>query len=240
MGEALWFRYHRADGVRVGVNAGEDVEFDFEITPRITVGWVGPDGLGARLRFWEFDHNGDALDQALEPGSQVQVDTYLFDLEVFDTFCLNQQWDLELSAGIRYCEFLEQMQDIDAAETRLNAFTGFGGLASAELRRGVGAGVAWVRTRAAILMDDKDIFNGNGPDQVRLLDATVGMTELAFGYDLVMPLRRGAYVFAGVQLEWQNWYNFSSSFEDTANTEDFGGPSDVGFGGFGCRAGVAR
>jgi hypothetical protein len=96
-------------------------------------------------------------------------------------------------------------------------------------------------------MDDKDIFNltqvGTAPpvtQQVRLLDVTVGMTELAFGYDFVAPLQNGAYAFAGVQAEWQNWFNFSSSFVDTANDENFGGPSDVGFGGFGIRVGVAR
>jgi hypothetical protein len=89
-------------------------------------------------------------------------------------------------------------------------------------------------------MDDKDIFNGQGPQQERLLDVTVGMTELAFGYDLVAPLNNGAYAFAGVQAEWQNWYNYSSSFVDTAGNENFGGLSDVGFGGFGVRVGVGR
>jgi hypothetical protein len=241
MGELMFFRYHRADGVRVGVDDGEGAEFDFEKTPRITVGWVREDGLGVRARYWEFDHNAAALGPD-EVGSRLDVDTYTFDFELFDTFCLNRNWDLELSAGIRYCDFLEVMVDGDAAEVRLNAFNGFGGVASAELRRCIGtSGHIWVRARMAILMDDKDIFNDNGGgQQVRLLDATVGMTELAFGYDLVMPLSRSVYAFAGVQAEWQNWYNFSSGFEDTANTEDFAGPADVGFGGYGFRAGIAR
>jgi hypothetical protein len=239
--ELMWFRYHRADGVRVGVNPGEQAEFDFEITPRFTVGWVGEDGLGARVRYWEFDHNANA-DPALEPGSQVQVDTYTLDFEVFDTFCLNRNWDLELSAGIRYCDFLEQMIDADAAEGRFNSFTGFGVVAAAELRRLVGTnGAVFMRARSAILMDDKDIFNDNGAgQQVRLTDTTVGMTELAFGYDYISPLCDGSYTFVRIQAEWQNWYNFSSGFEDTANTEDFAGPADVGFGGFGIAAGWIR
>jgi hypothetical protein len=239
--ELMFFRYHRADGVRVGVDDGEGAEFDFEITPRLTVGWVRDDGLGVRVRYWEFDHNAAALGPD-EPGSRLDVDTYTFDFELFDTFCLNRNWDLELSAGIRYCDFLEVMVDGDAGEVRLNSFTGFGGVAAAELRRCIGtSGSIWFRVRTAILMDDKDIFNDNGGgQQVRLLDATVGMTELAFGYDYVMPMCGGAYAFAGVQAEWQNWYNFSSGFEDTANTEDFAGPADVGFGGFGFRAGLIR
>jgi hypothetical protein len=242
--ELLFFRYHRADGVRAGVDPPENVEFDFETTPRITVGWVRDDGLGVRARYWEFDHNAAAFGPG-EVGTDIQVDTFTFDFEAFDTFCLNRNWNLELAAGVRYVEFLEVMHDLppngEGNETRLNSFSGWGGVASAELRRCIGAnGNLWVRARLAILMDDKDIFNDNGGQQVRLLDATVGMTELAFGYDYVMPLCGGAYAFAGVQAEWQNWYNFSSGFEDTANTEDFAGPADVGFGGFGVRAGMAR
>ena len=239
--ELMWFRYHRADGVRVGTDeVGDDAEFDFEITPRFTVGWVGEDGLGFRLRYWEFDHNADAIEDA---GSRVSVDTYTFDFEVFDTFCLNRNWDLEIAAGIRYNEFLEVMADIPGDnDLRFNSFSGFGGVASVELRRLVGTnGVVWVRARSAILMDDKDILNDPGQgQQVRLLDVTVGMTELAFGYDYVTPLCDGSYAFVGVQAEWQNWYNYSSGFEDTEDNEDFAGPSDVGFGGFGIRAGVVR
>jgi hypothetical protein len=239
--ELLWFRYHRADGVRVGTaEEGDNAEFDFEITPRLTVGYVRDDGLGVRIRYWEFDHNADAFEDG---GSRLSVDTYTFDLEVFDTFCLNRNWDLEIAAGIRHNEFLESMVDIPGDnDFRFNSFQGFGVLAGVELRRCIGtSGTVWVRTRSAILMDDKDILNDPGQgQQVRLLDATVGMTELAFGYDYVMPMCDGAYAFAGVQAEWQNWYNYSSGFEDTENNEDFAGPSDVGFGGFGVRAGVAR
>jgi hypothetical protein len=238
--ELMWFRYHRADGVRVGVDAGEDAEFDFEITPRLTAGWVGQDGLGARLRYWEFDHSADAAEAG---GSSLNVDTYVFDFEVFDTFCLNRNWDLELAAGIRYNEFLEVMVDIPAGENevRLNSFSGFGVLSSAELRRLVGTnGAVFVRARGAILMDDKDIFNTTDAQQEQLLDVTVGMTELAFGYDYVSPLWDRSYTFVRLQAEWQNWYNYSSSFVDTANNEAFGGPSDVGFGGFGIGVGWIR
>jgi hypothetical protein len=239
MGELVWFRYHRADGVRVGVNAnlGDEEEFDFEITPRLTVGWVRSDGLGARIRYWEFDHNSNDDGDA----DSLDVDTYTWDFETFDTFCLNRNWDLEIAAGARYNEFREAMIDPGNNEVRLNSFSGYGGLVGAELRRLVGtSGAIFVRARGAILMDDKDIFNTQGNQQERLIDVVVGMTEYAFGYDYIMPMCGGAYAFARAQAEWQNWYNFSSGFEDTANTEEFAGPSDVGFGGWGFAFGVAR
>jgi hypothetical protein len=246
--ELMFFRYHRADGTREGVLANEFNEFDFETTPRITVGWVNCDGLGVRARYWEFDHNApvagpDPLVIDREPAS-LCVDTYTLDFEVFDTFCLNRNWDLELAAGIRYNEFLEVMSDDEGdnvIEDRLNSFSGFGIVVSAEVRRLVGCnGAVFARARASILMDDKDIFNDSGTQQVRLRDVTVGTTELAFGYDYVVPMCDGAYAFLRLQAEWQNWYNYSSGFEDTANTEDFAGPADVGFGGFGVGIGIVR
>src|SRR5262249_27731483 len=146
-------RYHRADGVRAGV-AGEDAEFDFEITPRLTVGWVREDGLGVRARYWKFDHNAAGLD---EPNTFVEVNTWTLDVEVFETLCLNNCWDLELSAGVRYVDFFEQMHDSAGNgeppdEFRSNDFTGWGGLLGAEVRRKVGtSGLLWARARAAIL-----------------------------------------------------------------------------------------
>ncbi len=235
--ELIWFRYHRADGVRVGVGDREDEEFDFEVTPRLTVGWVRSDGLGARIRYWEFDHNSNEDGDA----DHLDVDTYTWDFEVFDTFCLNRNWDLEIASGVRYNEFREAMFDPAVNDVRLNSFSGYGGLLSAELRRLVGtSGAIFLRARGALLMDDKDVFNTDGNQQERLVDVVVGMTEFAFGYDYIMPMCGGAYAFGRVQAEWQNWYNYSSGFEDTANTEDFAGPSDVGFGGWGFAVGVAR
>jgi hypothetical protein len=94
-------------------------------------------------------------------------------------------------------------------------------------------------------MDDKDIVNNAGVagvQQVRLTDVVVGTTELAFGYDYTAPMCDGSYYFVRLEAEWQNWYNYSSSFVDTANNanERFGGPSDVGFAGVGIGIGVAR
>jgi hypothetical protein len=237
MGEVIWLRYHRADGVRVGTDGGDDEEFDFEITPRLTVGWVRSDGLGARIRYWEFDHNSNDDGDV----DRLDVDTYTWDFETFDTFCLNRNWDLEIAAGARYNEFREAMIDPGDNQVRLNSFSGYGGLVGAELRRLVGtSGAIFVRARGALLMSDKDVFNNSGAQQERLVDVVVGMTEYAFGYDYIMPMTAGAYAFARVQAEWQNWYNFSSGFEDTANTQDFAGPADVGFGGWGFAFGVAR
>jgi hypothetical protein len=237
----MFFKYHRADGVRVGTaEKNDDAEFDQEITPRLTIGWVGTSGLGVRVRYWEFDHEAPAVE---DNGSVVDVDTFTLDFEVFDTFCLNRNWDLEIAAGIRYNDFEEVMLDIPGDnDIRINDFDGFGIVVSAELRRLVGTnGALFVRARSSILMDDKDILNDPGQGQkVTLIDVVVGTTELAFGYDYVMPQCDGSYYFVRLSAEWQTWYNYSSGFEDTENNEDFAGPADVGFAGFGIGIGLAR
>src|SRR6185312_11425781 len=120
----------------------------------------------------------------------------------------------------------------DDNEFRSNEFTGYGIVVSAELRRLVGCNAAvFVRSRASILMSDKDIFNSEDgrnalpPQDVQLKDVVVGQIELAMGYDYVVPYCDGSYAFARVQAEWQNWYNYSSAFVDTQDNgnERFGG-----------------
>jgi hypothetical protein len=249
----MWFKYHRADGTRVANEtsnpaADDDVQSEFRITPRLTLGYVRDDGLGFRVRYWKFDHT---LDGDVSEGDSITVDTWTIDAEVFDTFCLNRNWDLEISAGIRYCEFREDMNDNPGGENilRRNEFQGWGGVASVELRRLVSCNTAmFVRARGAILMDDKDVLvdiDGTILHDVTLKDTVCGMTELAIGLDYVMSRCDGSYYFARVQAEWQNWYNFSSAFRtlDDAGQpvdESFSGPSDVGFGGFGFAFGVMR
>jgi hypothetical protein len=235
----MWFKYHRADGVRTGTDEpGDDAEFDLEATPRLTVGYVGQDGLGFRIRYWDFDHTAPDNDNGF-----VEVDTYTWDFEVFDTFCLNRNWDLEIAAGIRYNEFEEVLFD-DEPALRVNQFQGFGIVASAELRRLVGSnGAIFVRSRGSILMEDKDVLNlnGNNDQAVTLVDVVVGTTELAFGYDYIAPQCDGSYYFVRLQAEWQTWYNYSSAFTDVENGEDtFAGPADVGFAGIGLGIGLAR
>jgi hypothetical protein len=241
--EATFFRYHRADGVRVGTNQNNDeVEFDFEISPRITVGWVGADGFGARVRWWDYDHTAPSV-----AGEPLTVDTYLVDVELFDTIQLNCNWALEVSGGLRFNEFTETMNDTGDAQVRVNDFSGFGGLVGMELKRCLDNNSAlFVRVRGAILMDDKFIRNdANVPNTVTLLDSTQGMVELALGYEYHQDLGYGAVLFARATAEWQNWFNYSSAFEDTtdvatADAQDFGAPSDVGFGGFAFAVGVTR
>ena len=198
--EATFFRYHSNEGI------DEDNEFDFEVSPRITVGYRAPDGLGIRLRWWDYDHdNGDE--------DPLGVETYNLDLELFEEIAVGCCTSLELSAGIRYNEFREFQEGDDEA----HSFSGYGGIIALQSNRELAVGgAAYARLRQAILMED---YNSDGDT---LLDVVVGMTEIGFGYE--STLLSGCYCVTGYAgIEWQQWHDY-------LNDED-GHATDVGFAG---------
>ena len=243
LGEATYFRYHRADGVRVGTAADDPLEFDLELAPRVTVGFIEDNGYGVRLRWWDYDHRANGVN-----GNYLDVDTYTFDLEAFRAVTIAEDFILEFSAGARYNDFLETMVDNDDGGLRTNAFRGFGGIVGLQLNHVLmccdsSALSIFGRARGAIMMDDKHVTNTevNGAMQdVRLLDVTQGMMELAVGFEVTY--RYGGLLFFGQgAAEYQNWFNYSSAFDQlTAMGELFDGSSDVGFGGVVASIGVSR
>jgi len=242
-GELMFFRYHRADGVRVGSTVpGDQAEFDFNASARLSLGLVNQDGFGIRVRWWEYDHTASSFGNDNET---IGVDTWTIDLEMIDTVCLDCFWTAEISPGIRVNDFREEMIELGGIDTRFNDFDGFGGLLGIELRRAISCNsTIFARARGAILMDDKRIGNQDAAlfdspnPPVELLDVTVGMTELAIGYEYVWCMDNGAVVYARATAEWQNWFNYSSNFDNVNIENQFVGHSDVGFGGFGFALGI--
>lgn len=248
--EALFFKYFRADGMRAGnydnvpAVSTDDIEFQYSITPRLTLGYVFDNGLGIRTRWWQYDQDGDAIfpDTLVAMG----VDAQTVDLELFEVFDLNDRWSVEIAGGIRYNDFKEWMIDSIPDATRSNSFSGFGGEISLEARRSLGRwGGLYLRGREAILQGDKTVLNYRPAttDQNAILrDSTLSMTEIAMGYEYTRQLRR-AVVTVRTGYEWQNWSNFSSAFTPvtTAPTNpgaNFAGASDVGFSGFTASLGI--
>jgi hypothetical protein len=236
--ELLFLRYHRADGVRVGSDPGESGEFDFEPAYRLSAGVMAPGGLGFRTRYFEYDHAENIGDGILD------VNTYTIDFELFEAFALNQNWAMEISGGVRYCNFKETMLDEEVAGQLLGdfrevGFNGAGLVTGLEARRAIGGiGLLYARTRAAVVQDDKTVIQASNVvvpvvnQSVRLVDTTGGMLELAVGGEVNYALDGGAVLFARSGLEWQNWWNFSNEFDFLTGEDFFDDATDVGFGGF--------
>lgn len=239
--ELLFFRYHRADGVRVGLNAGESGDFDFNPAYRVSLGTIAPNGIGFRTRYFEYDHTESIGD------GQIGVDTYTIDFELFEAFELNQNWALEISGGVRYAHFNETIIDtgeVGGVDRRINGFNGAGLITGLEARRAVGFGLLYARTRLGVVQDDKHVTNTLGGAALtdnRLIDTTAGMVELALGAEVNYELGNGSVLFARSGVEWQNWWNFSSAYAANVNPAGgvladvadsiYGGPADIGFAG---------
>ena len=203
--EATFFRFHEADGVVRGAPGTFDGEFDFDAAPRLTLGYVNCDGMGARIRYWSHDADATFNNAAGAPLFSLDVDTTNLDFEVFQEICLDCCTTLEVSAGIRVNDFEWQHLDAAGALVRSEQFDGFGGMIAVEVRRDLGnCWGAYARLREIILMDDREIdTDGDGVVDLIAQDVTLPVTEIAFGLDYT-SCNWSAH--AGV--EWQNWGNY--------------------------------
>ena len=210
--EVTFFRLHNNAGIH------PSNEFGFETSPRITVGYRSPDGLGTRIRWWEYDHQNHS------GRSPYAIDTYNVDVEVFEEISLGSCTSIELSAGIRYNEF-DQFSDDDDPGIGPGfgwyAFDGFGAIVGIEARRSVSCNSAiYARLRQAVIMDDYDLSGSFNEGGRVLHDTVVGMTEIALGYETSLA-SSGCYSVNGrVGVEWQQWQNYLA------------GIWDAGFAGF--------
>ena len=230
--EILYFQYLKADGVRTGTDSGsEDIDGDYEISPRITLGYETCSGMGLRTRWWMYDH-----EIGRNSSDVFAVDTYTVDLELFESFNINDCWALEASGGLRYNNFDEVVND--GGINRRASFSGVGAIVGGELSRKISCGRLFSRIRLAMLADDKSILNTDSNDDPPRLGSTQGMVEVALGHEHRRTLSNGSQLVIRGFAEWQNWYNYSESlFESNNGDENNSGPSDIGFFGFGASMG---
>ncbi len=203
--------------------AGIGGEFDYEITPRVTLGVLRSDGLGIRTRFWDFSHTARSVGAAAD---DIQVDAYTWDLEVFERIDLNCNTSIEWSGGVRYTDLIEDLSSGgDFAQT-----TGFGGVVGLQLNRAVGRGEFYGRARFSIMSDD-DAFrefadvNGN-----RSLDLLASQTEIGLGYEVVRHLDCCRTLRLRAGYEWQQWDGFAQGHDDFGVEEEIS--AAIGFEGF--------
>jgi hypothetical protein len=210
--EATFFRYHDANGVEDGDAGGDDTEFDNDANLRLTAGYVGCDGLGARVRYWDYD------EVAVAAGNDaIFVDTYTLDFEVFQTLDVGSCTCVEVSGGVRYNDFFFIREDGAADVT---AFDGLGGIIGIKAHRDIcgGFGVC-AGLREVILADD--MFQNGLDDET---DVIRNVTEIALGVNYTSC---NWSIHAGY--EWQIWSNYVESAGPFNLDREM---SDIGFVGF--------
>jgi hypothetical protein len=74
------------------------------LVSRAEVRYTGPNGLGVRARYWEFDHLATNDLNAFTYG----LDAYTTDLELTYSKLIGDDWDVLLSGGVRHFGFREE------------------------------------------------------------------------------------------------------------------------------------
>ena len=135
-------------------------------------------------------------------------------------------------------------------DIRRHEFSGFGGTMGAEIQWLTNFGNIFARTRGTLLHGGMQIFNdddaGGGvraPLENRgVSGATQSILELAIGTEIEHELNNGNVLTARVAWERQVWFDYSHSLVSDLDFpfifEQFGAPSNVGFGGFVFSAGL--
>ncbi len=232
--ELLLLAYSREDGMRVGTNqnGSEDLvgASPWNASHRTTIGFRRADGLGIRARYFGYEPEipvGTVVPQ------KIAVDVTNIDLEIFDTINLDEDWTIELSAGIRSTEFAELLED--QGELRTNSFNGTGGIFAIEARRDVFHFASfYTRARGALLYGTKrrNNFGGGiinrGSGMETYLKTDKAIMELAIGFETNYECRNGTIFFARIGYEFQKWFGFSSTFANRDQQNfDLTGPMPI-------------
>ena len=187
---------------------GDLTGFDYEEAFRFWVGWQAAGGMGARLRYFDYEDDGDL---------GATLDIAAFDAEIYDAVQLGCNWDLNIGAGIRYLDF--QMDD----DTLLGVdeITGVGPVVSAEL-------VRHFRDRAAayVIVRESIIVGDGYENGVDISDTTCSVSEIQLGLQAHRDWRNGGLLFARVG--WEAQYYHDVGHEPESSVALMGGVFSLG------------
>lgn len=189
-----------------------DDEFGFG--HRLVLGYDGGSGMGARVRYWFYNHGHDTVPPAA-PNS-LGIDMDVIDLELNLTEQL-RNYNLMISGGVRYARAELISTLIDTGFPRV-VFEGGGPTAALESTREFGDRGLYLigNIRGSLLFGDL-VFQGN-----KYQDETTVVLENQLGVGMTRELGRATLNLRTVW-ETQVWLN------DTLAGSAFG--SNLGFGG---------
>ena len=235
--QAVWLKPHHTDGTGFA-QVGGNVETDAELSPRLELGYARCDGLGWRVRYWEYDH-AFVGGHPMEPFG-IGWDTWVGDFEVVDSTALGCDCDATFSLGYRHVEYAETL---DGGGPIIKAFEGDGLTASVELRCPLTCGWGlFANTRGSALYGEEDL-SFLEDDVVSFAfhqEANVKyIWEAQAGIEWIRCHPCGGYWFARAFGEVQYWDAFGIGLV-VNDSGDFARDSSVGFAGFGFSLGVVR
>ncbi len=207
---------NRYDAMAHGVLFGDAVtpSNDFEISPRVWLGYVGQSGFGIRSRWFQYQHDLKAGSGTFdEVVGRNYLDVYAADIEFTQQVDLGC-WKLNAGAGLRAGGVKRRMtlqqlgQDSEAIASR---FEGIGPTAFAELRRPImGTGISLiVNGRGSVLFGDGRLAWSLDEGEAFKSDTVVAVGEVQLGAEYARQLGYGATGFVQCLWEGQLWSNSS-------------------------------
>lgn len=186
---------------------GESPGFDHEAAPRVSMGYTGNEGLGVRVRWFDYETVNPA--NIGVPALIEKFDLDVVDVEVTDKFRLGH-WDGLLSGGLRYADY-EEFGFFDA--DRMN--DSLGPVIGVELSRNVNSKLQLFGLARASLQ-----FAGDGVDNGRpMSNMFFSISEIQIGAERTLREVRGGRVFIRGAFEAQRW---SGGVIGDGDSEDLG------------------
>ena len=197
-----------------------DAQFNYNPSYRLYGGWQNRDGLGARMRYFEFDRGTTGT------GGALGIEVRYLDIEATQAVDF-RRWNLLFAGGIRYFETNYQ------SGTLLSGFDGvgltFAGQATRDLNRSgtlrLTSGARWSAVYGNTKEGTVAALNTN-IDR----DDLVNLLEVNIGPQWRRQLRNGGYMTLGGGLEAMYFSN-GGPFTDT---------QDAGFAGFSTTFAITR
>ncbi len=187
---------------------GQTPDYDYEATPRLWIGWQRADGLGARVRWFEFDaHTNNEANARID-----DLNMMTLDLELTDTFTLGSKWEGLFSGGLRYAQYKEDYAS-PPGNNFLEIDEAYGLILGMELYRPV-----WNNLYVFGIVRGSAMFGEDTFDNTNVVtDSTFFITEFQLGAEYRRTLCGTTYLFARGAVEAQYWNGVSDSdSEDTS------------------------
>ena len=236
--DLIFLNYHKQGGIAVGIDTpvGDDGA-DFTLAPahRVITRYSIDNKLHAKAKWFFF---GSQQSTIRNPNSYVDLETYNIDLMVGRKFCLGRGW-IELESGARWMEFREDMFDSNDTVQFKRARTGQVGIVFG------GSGVHRITRHFSLFLQGYISFTegdyrriaGMQNDTINEFD--IHSYEVATGFQLDKRLANGANIFFRGGVEFLDYQNLASAF-DNGNDETLAGFRDVNFTGFSFRFGIRK
>lgn len=210
-------------------NNVSDPTFDYQLSPRVWLGWENSEGVGVRARYWQIDTDAVATNLNDSVYSRIKADT--LDVEATLRGCLGRI-DMLLSGGFRYAKLEMGYTSTggnyyDRYETDVE---GCGLTLALEAIRPIGnRGFAlvggfrqsWIYGYAD-WRNEWDYGGNPGLDEYRFKDSVLQISEAKAGMQWSHCLATGATLTAAALWEVQAW---------EPNDSLFNGEGDIGFSG---------